>query len=154
MDPQQLQSYDVRILMLVPINIKIRSQFALIFSDYTVSPDTLFQVAMLLVFLFCFFFTSIRLFLPTRPFRYGALLFGFHFGYSEMASPLLTTALILSLLSPAPLFLCAQPFIILSSIWPSFFHLLRRLLSRCCVAFSAFLAGRQDDLADDPDTLV
>ena len=134
--------YDLRFIILAPINIFLRNYFALIFSDYTASNHTFLLVLLLLIVTLLFIFTSINLNL--HGYRNGSRLFimdilVIRIGYKEW-SFFLTIAFLTSVLCPPLIFSYIHPCIILASLSPFFFNLFRCLLLRLRAAFSAFLS--------------
>lgn len=143
--------YDLRFIILVPINMFLRPHFSLFFSDYTTSFNSFMQVFLLALASFVFLFTSLNFKVPRSRYRYryryycyrlvrdGGGLLLIRVGYGER-SVLVTFAFIFSLFCPTLGFLYLHPWIVLSSLCPSLLNLFHRLFLRFRAAFSTFLA--------------
>ena len=146
-DPQQ-EYYDMRLLVLPLINMVVRPELSLFFSDYTASTHHLLKASMLCLLLLCFISTAIQL--DINPSGNG-LLIRPQFGYS---SPFLPSALLPSVLCPTSVFLYAYPLIIVTSLLPPFSCVLRSFLLRLRNAFSTFIAPLASPADEDSDSLV
>ena len=146
---QQQKGYDMRLLAVSLINMEIRPQLGLFFADYSASPHSLLKVLVLLLFLFCFVFTPVHL-----VHLNGRL--NVQFGHPQMPSSFLSTAFLFSLLCPTFVFPYVYPLIILCSVCPSFFQLLRLLSHRFRNVFLAFLFPSPPSLPpkEHPESLV
>ncbi|KAJ8447436.1 hypothetical protein Cgig2_019430 [Carnegiea gigantea] len=146
-DHQQQEYYDMRLLVLPLINMVVRPELGLFFSDYTSSTHDLLKALMLFSVLLCFISTSIQVgnLNGDGPFIRP------QFGYP---SPALASALLFSLLCPTSVFLYAYPLIIVTSLLPPFSRVLRSFLLRLRNAFSTFIAPLPLPAEEDSDSLL
>lgn len=139
MDNNYNNYYDLRFIILAPINIFLRNHFALIFSDYTASTHNFLLFLLLLIVTILFLFTTLNINLYGSRLSINMDIIIVRFGYKEW-SFFLTIAFLTSVLCPPIIFSYVHPCIILASLSPFFFNLFRCLVLRLRAAFSAFFS--------------